>query len=250
VYDPAAKNPLYNVAVYVPAGTLQPLVKGVPTGADACSCRALFKSGALVATTTAVDGSFTLANAPVGNVTLVAQVGKWRRAIKITTQACEANPQPDKSLTLPGTLAGAGPDDNMPDIAVSTGNADTLECLMTRIGVPASEYVAGGGSGGHVHIFSGGNDTVTPGGYGNPEANAMPGAPPSYRALWTNPSQLMPFDITLLSCEGGETYEANPAALEAYLNAAGRAFASHLHYALFSGPMDTLGQNTYAAPPD
>ena len=40
VYDPAGKNPLYNVAVYVPVTPLQALPKGVPTGADACSCSA------------------------------------------------------------------------------------------------------------------------------------------------------------------------------------------------------------------
>jgi hypothetical protein len=249
VYDPAGKNPLYNVAVYVPAGDLQPIPKGVPTGADACSCGALFKSGALAATATAVDGSFTLTNVPVGNVALVLQVGKWRRALTVTTQACKTTSLPDGSLTLPGTLVGAGPDDDMPDIAVSTGNADTLECLMTRIGVPASEFVAGGANGGHVHVFSGGNDGPTPGGAGLPERNVMPGAPPSYRALWANQSQLMPFDITLLSCEGGETFNANPVALEYYLNAGGRVFASHFHYAFFSGALDTLGQNNYQAPP-
>jgi hypothetical protein len=76
VYDPAGKNPLYDVAVYVPRGSLAPLPKGVPTGADACSCVALFKSGALVSTLTAVDGSFTLSNVPVGaGVPLVLQVG-------------------------------------------------------------------------------------------------------------------------------------------------------------------------------
>jgi hypothetical protein len=58
----------------------------------------------------------------------------------------------------------------------------------------------------------------------------------------------MPYDITLLSCEGGETYNANPPALEAYLNAGGRAFASHFHYAWFAGPLDTM-QN-YSAPAD
>jgi hypothetical protein len=40
-------------------------------------------------------------------------------------------------------VAAGDTDDNMPDIAVSTGSADTLECLMLRIGLPASEYVAG-----------------------------------------------------------------------------------------------------------
>ncbi|HEV3190116.1 MAG TPA: hypothetical protein VGY54_06440, partial [Polyangiaceae bacterium] len=256
VYDPAGKNPLYNVAVYVPATALQPLPKGVLTGADACSCPSLFKSGALAATSTAVDGTFTLTNVPVGEVTLVLQVGKWRRAIKITTTSCQANAQPDKSLKLPGTLAGACPDDNMPDIAVSTGSADTLECLMTRIGVPGTEYVAGTGTTGHVHIFSGGNPKgggllpIFGGGGvgGRPERHPMPGAPSSPTALWMTQAQLMPYDITLLSCEGEETFNANPAALEAYLNAGGRAFGSHFHYAWFSGPIGTM-QN-YVAPPD
>ena len=252
VYDPAGKNPLYNIPVYIPATPLQPLGKGVPMGADACSCGALFKSGSLAATTTAVDGTFTLTNVPVGDISLVIQVGKWRRAIKLTTKMCQAHPQPDKSLTLPGTLTGAGPDDNMPEIAVSTGSADTLECLMTRIGVPAAEYVAGAATTGHVHLFSGG-DTAGGrfgggGGAGTPEANPMPGAPASSTDLWMTQAQLMPYDITLLSCEGGETYNANPAALEGYLNAGGRAFGSHFHYSFFSGPLGTM--QAYTAPTD
>jgi len=54
----------------------------------------------------------------------------------------------------------------------------------------------------------------------------------------------------LLSCEGGETYNANPAALEEYLNNGGRAFGSHFHYAWFSGPLQSGGTNTYSAPAD
>jgi hypothetical protein len=254
VYDPAGRNPLYNVAVYVPATSLRPLPKGVPTGADACSCHALFKSGALTATSTAVDGTFTLTNVPVGDLTLVLQIGKWRRAIKVSTRACEANAQTDKSLTLPGTLMGAGPDDNVPDIAVSTGEGDTLECLLTRIGVPAAEYVAGAGTTGHVHIFSGGAQLDAGGGgigvaVGKPEACPMPGAPSSSTDLWMTQDQLMRYDVTLLSCEGGETYHANPQALEAYLNAGGRAFGSHFHYSFFAGPLGTMQHQKYGAPP-
>ncbi len=157
VYDPAKKNPLYNVAVYVPATALTALPKGVPTGAAACSCDALFSSGSVVSTTTDVDGSFTLTNVPVGtSVPLVLQVGKWRKEVNIAVTACTANAQPDKSLALPATVA-AGSNDNIPDIAVSTGNADTLECLMTRIGLATTEYVAGAAGTGHIHVFSGGD---------------------------------------------------------------------------------------------
>ena len=244
VYDPAGKNPLYNVAVYVPATPLTALPKGVLTGADACQCGALFPSGALTNTSTAEDGSFTLSNVPVGNsVPLVLQVGKWRRLVHIPVQQCMENVEADKSLTLPGSVPAGNTDDNIPDIAVSTGSADTLECLMLRIGLPASEFVAGTSTAGHFHVFSGGTED------GQAEQNPMPGAPPSSTALWSSQAQLMPYDIVLLSCEGEETSNANPANLESYLNAGGRAFGSHFHYAWFSGPIDGSGQ-TYSAPAD
>jgi len=247
VYDPAGKNPLYNVVVYVPATPLVPLPKGVPTGGDACECGALFKSGAVVSTATAVDGSFTLTNVPVGSsVPLVIQVGKWRKAYTVNVASCQDNAQPDKSLAFPSTVAAGNTNDNIPDIAVSTGGADTLECLMLRIGLASSEYVAGPGSG-HVHIYSGGDPTGFSLG-GSPESPPMPGAPQSSTSLWSTQAQLMPYDIVLLSCEGGETYDANPPALEAYLNAGGRAFGSHFHYSWFSGPLESL-QN-YSAPAD
>ncbi len=221
VYDPAGKNPIYDVAVYIPATPLAALPKGVPTGADKCSCGALFQSGALANTTTAVDGSFKLNNVPVGSsVPLVLQVGKWRRALKVDVKKCQDNPQADKSLTLPGTVA-AGSDDNMPDIAVSTGEADSLECLLVRIGVSESEYVAGAAATGHVHIFSGGGSGGIGGGVGQPEQTPMTGAPSSSTSLWDTQSDLMPYDVVLLSCEGGETYKAIPQSLEDYLNAGG-----------------------------
>ena len=124
---------------------------------------------------------------------------------------------------------------------------------MKRIGLPDSEYVAGTAASGHVHVFSGGQSaTAYPGQptAGEAEVNLMPGAPQSSAALWSSADQLMPFDITMLSCEGRETYNANPQALEAYLNAGGRAFASHYHYAWFSGPDRRPGASTYTAPAD
>jgi hypothetical protein len=254
VYDPAGKVGIYGVAVYVPAAPLVPLPKGVPTGNDACSCGALFQSGAIVNTTTGEDGSFTLSNVPVGSsVPLVLQVGKWRRSLSVNVKACSDNAQADGMLTLPGTIPAGDTDDNMPDIAVSTGAADSLECLLVRMGVSKSEYVPGTSTAGHVHIFSGGNPAneqnlgfgVTA---GAPEETPMPNAPASPTALWSTYEQMMPFDVVLLSCEGGETYNAVPTSLEKYLDLGGRAFASHYHYAWFAGPLDT--QQGYSPPGD
>jgi hypothetical protein len=248
VYDPAMKNPLYGVSVYVPANPLVALPKGVPTGSDACSCGALYQSGAVASTSTAEDGSFTLPNAPVGSaVPLVIQVGKWRRKYTLNITSCQDNPQADKSLAFLGTIPAGDTDDNLPDIAVSTGHADTLECLMQRIGIPASEYVNGAAGTGHVHVFSGGQPGGGSGGIGGPEQNGMSNVA-SYQNLWASQDQLMPYDILLLSCEGGETYNAKPDVLEAYLNAGGRAFSSHFHYAWFAGPLQTM--QSYSAPMD
>jgi hypothetical protein len=253
VYDPAGNNPLFDVAVYVPAKPLTPLPKGVPTGKDACSCGALFPSGAVTSTTTAVDGSFTLTNVPVGSaVPLVLQIGKWRRQIDVPVKGCQDNPLPDKSLAFLGTIPAGDTLDSIPDIAVSTGSADTLECLLLRIGLPTTEYVAGAAAGGHVHVFSGGSpQTSTPPagatGAGAAENPPMTGAPASWTNLWDKVDDLMPYDILLLSCEGGETYNSNPPVLEAYLNAGGRAFASHYHYAWFAGSVE--GDNTVPPPP-
>jgi hypothetical protein len=250
VYDPAGQNPLFNVAVYVPARPLAPLPKGVPVGPDACNCGALFPSGAIASTTTALDGTFTLANVPVGDaVPLVLQIGKWRHLLHVKVAQCMPNPQPAR-LLLPGSVPAGNTDENMPDIAVSTGSADTLECLFQRMGLPASEYVAGAGGTGHVHVFSGGQTGGMPTGMGPGQAEnpGMAGAPASSTSLWSSVDQLMPYDVTVLSCEGGETYNANPQALEEYLNRGGRAFASHFHYAFFSGPISST--QSYTAPAD
>jgi hypothetical protein len=239
VYDPAGRDPLYNIVVYIPKGSPTATLPQLPAGVTAasCGCSALFPP-LLTYTTTGADGSFTLKDVPPGNQQLVVQAGKWRRMWTVDVQSAGSNPQP--MLTLPKTVSQPG--DSMPDIAVSTGVADTLECLMTRIGLPSSEFVAGASTAGHVHMFAGG----LPGGTGThtigrpelPPATPAGGAvPTSFTDLWATQAQLMPYDITLLACEGGETYDANPPALEAYLNAGGRVFASHYHYAWFGGPI-------------
>jgi hypothetical protein len=115
----------------------------------------------------------------------------------------------------------------MPQIAVSTGMLDSLECLLLRVGVDASEFVAGNATTGHVHIFLGGQpgsqgDTLgacggaTGTSVGGSETGVMPNEPASYQALWDSTAHLMQYDMVLLSCEGGETYNPNLQALHDY----------------------------------
>lgn len=227
VYDPAGNDPLYNVAVYVPGSALPDL----PAGAG-CDCASLFPQTILTSATTDADGAFVLSNVPTGsNVPLVVQTGKWRRVYSVAIDSpCESNAAPDHSLRLPSMSA----EGNLPDIAISTGGADSLECLPLRIGVDSSEFTAGAGGPGHVHIFTGYAGATTVG-----------GSPQSYQALWDSTTDLMKNDVVLLSCEGQETANvtaANQQALLDYASLGGRVFASHYHYVWFDqGPFDQYG---------
>src|SRR4029079_7089617 len=84
VYDPAGKNPLYNVVVYVPNSPPKPFVDG----ATCDKCDTLYTGDPLVSALTGPDGKFSLENVPVGaDIPLVIQIGKWRKQIKIPSVA-------------------------------------------------------------------------------------------------------------------------------------------------------------------
>jgi hypothetical protein len=138
---------------------------------------------------------------------------------------CEETNLPDKLLTLPKNHN----EGDMPMIGISTGGSDTLECLLSRVGVDSSEFSPGATTDGHIQIYQGGTYGVVP--------NTNPPGPQSSVGLWDSPADLMRYDIVLLSCEGDETTSMNQSALLDYTAAGGRVFASHYHYAWFnSGP--------------
>ncbi|MEO7036774.1 MAG: hypothetical protein ABI548_22685 [Polyangiaceae bacterium] len=238
VYDPAGKNPLYNVSVYVPdPSSPLPKLENVPVG---CGCSQLYPTKVLATgSPTDATGHFTIPCAPSGTVSLVVQTGKWRKQYDgIAVLANQPNMAP--KLRLPASSA----EGSLPNIAIATGGADSLECLPLRIGVAASEYVSGSATGGHMHIYTGYHG-----------ATMAQGSVEAYQALWDQQAHLNEHDVVLLSCEGQETTGGNPGvpmntAFQTYLmnyaNAGGRVFASHFHYAWFnSGPFDT-GANKLA----
>jgi hypothetical protein len=231
VYDPAGNNPIPGVAVYVPAAV--PLAD-LPKGASCGDCNRLYKGKVLASAVTGPDGTFSMVDPPSlgggGTVPLVVQAGKWRAVYSANVKTCADNTTSQK-LLLPRN-ASVTPSANLPDIAISTGGLDSLECLLTRIGVDPSEYTSGPGGSGHVHIFQGGV-----GGAGVPGPQSPGGSPQSYAALWNSAASLQNYDVVLLSCEGGETQAPNPSALEQYVRMyGGRVFASHFHYAWFTAP--------------
>ena len=99
VYAPNGTDPLPNVTVYIPNAPVDAFTPGV-----SCPVVGQAPSGSpLVGTTTAVDGSFTLVNVPVGsNIPLVIVAGRWRRQLVIPgTTACTANPLPANFVVMP-----------------------------------------------------------------------------------------------------------------------------------------------------
>jgi hypothetical protein len=237
IYDPAGKDPLYGAVAYVPSKPVLPFKDG-----PACqSCNSLYTGSPVAAAVTDASGRFVIQNAPSGsNVPLVIQLGKWRKQLKVSTvAACQDNPQPDKSLRLPNNHHVG----DIPNIAISTGGADTLECLLLRMGVDAAEYVPGTSTAGRIHIFQGsgaGGFTLPfmiPGLNNIGAPNTSPAAPSSSSALWSSDSAMSLYDIVMLSCEGSETANMNQQVLFDYAKAGGRVFASHFHYSWFNtGP--------------
>jgi hypothetical protein len=230
IYDPAGKNPLYGVVAYVPNKTPDPIT----TGASCYSCSDLYTGDPIATSITDATGKFTITKAPDGaNIPLVIQVGKWRRQFVLpSVTQCADTAVPDQTLTLPKNAS----EGDMPNIAMSTGSADTLECLLTRIGVDDAEVVPGTTATGHIHIFKGNN--------GAPDTN--PKSPDPSMALWDSDADIMKYDIVLLSCEGQETENMNQQVLFDYTTAGGRVFASHYHYAWFNtGPFGAANLATW-----
>lgn len=229
VYAPNGTLPLYNVNVYVPNSP----VGDLPSGAQCDRCGAPLSGNPLVQTITDTEGKFVLQNVPVtDNVPLVIQVGKWRRQVTIpTVPSCVDTPLDAATTRLPRNQN----EGDIPQMALTTGGADALECLLRKIGLDDAEFTAAGGSG-RVHLYtgSGGTPRFAAGLNGGASfANAT--------TLWDTTAHLQPYDVTFLSCEGGQNPGTKPQtarqALFDYTNLGGRVFASHWHnYWIEAGP--------------
>lgn len=242
IFDPSGTLPLYNIGVYVPNAALDP----VPDGLSCDQCDATFSGDPLVSALTDTHGRFVIEDVPVGtNIPLVIQIGKWRREVTIpSVAACVDNPMIDANVTrLPRSMA----EGNLPRIALTTGSADPLFCLLRRLGIDDSEFGIAGSTA-RIHFFRGANGSMHfDSGFG-----ASPGAtfPNAQTTLWTD--GWANYDIVMLSCEGNTyptTKDGHRTALRDYLAAGGRAFATHYHYNWFQGdaPADLQSIATFSS---
>jgi hypothetical protein len=234
VYDPAGKVPLYNVVVYVPNGEVKPFLPGAQC--DRCDASVLNPAAA---TLTDTKGHFTLQDVPVGaNIPLVIQVGKWRRQIKIdNVPRCVDTPLTNKDQTRLPKNKGEG---DIPLIAITTGGADSMECLPRRMGLDDAEFTTDTGAG-RIHLYQGrDNDMDIASKRFTATLNAGAMFTPA-TTLWGDVDHLKNYDIVILSCEGDPLEDEKPvtarAALYNYESIGGRVFASHWHRIWFSdGP--------------
>ena len=233
VYAPNGTLPLYGVNVYVPVNEPGPL----PEGAQCDRCSAGPLGGAYTQTSTDEMGRFTLRDVPATtDVPVVIQVGKWRRQIKIPNiAACQDVPVDAADTRLPKNRM----EGDIPKIAITTGNADALECLPRKLGVDDSE-IGLPGTDQRIHLYAGnGRSSFAAGHPGGT------GAIPSATTFWDNVDKLKPYDITFLSCEGSQRVATKPQAaldaMKAYADLGGRVFASHWHNIWISGQFPTAG---------
>jgi hypothetical protein len=247
VFAPNGTLPLYGANVYIPNRPLPPQTEG----AVCDRCTDTLPGYPLSKVQTDEAGKFTLSDVPAGaNVPVVISIGKWRRQITIPNVAQCAN----TALTAQDTrLPKNKSEGDMPKIAISTGSADALECLVRKLGIADSELTTDA-QGGSINLFT---DSGAGGGEGaNKFQGGFAGGSGNFSnstSLWNNVGKLKSYDIVILSCEGGQHEETKSQAaldaMKAYADFGGRVFMSHWHNIWIEGSTEGGGNQAPAVWP-
>lgn len=245
IYAPNGTLPLPNVEVYVPNASVEAFVDGP----NAPRCDQAPSGHPLVATLTDANGNFVLKDVPATTgVPVVVIAGKWRRQLTVDVPAC-TNTALDVTKTR---LPKSHTEGDIAHIAVVTGSADAVECLMRKTGVVDSEFSTSSGSG-RIHLFAG------PGGGTNKFDIANGGASfASGTALWASTSTLSAYDQVVLGCDAvpnpaGSIAGTSLVAMQAYADAGGRVYLSHWNnywvQSITAWPVATWGNLAQLADP-
>jgi len=222
VYAPNGTDPLPNVQVYVPNAAVAGFTPGV-----SCPVVGAVPSGTpLVGQTTAVDGSFTIPDMPVGtNIPLVIVSGRWRRQLVIpTVTACTNTALPQGFVSFPQNQSQG----DIPKIALATGSVDAVECVLRKVGISDFEFTDPNGTNGYVgrvNLYLGDGSSKSGGA-------TIDTATPVETTLMANSSTLNTYDLLMLPCEGGEYQRTSTelANIISFANAGGRVYSTHYSY--------------------
>jgi hypothetical protein len=232
-------DPVPNVVVYIPNAPLQAFGPGVT-----CSqCGAEVTGSPLVETTTAFDGTFTLANVPSndippsGKIPVVIQLGRWRRTFLYDIASCTTTQL--GNLVMPHNKT----EGDIPLTAISTGAVDSIECVLLKMGVDQAEFTPDTGAG-RIHLYSTASDYSAANKDG---AGASLGATtPGEAALMGAGGTFMDYDQILLPCWGARFTKtaAELSNLVTYANSGGHFFATHFSYSWLykNNPFNTTAQ--------
>jgi hypothetical protein len=261
VYDPAGKNPIPHVFVFVPTDP-NGQIPAITPGADTCGSCDVPIGSYVTATMSSATGSFSLTGVPTGtHVPIVFQIGKWRREVFVSTTSCQNTALTAADTHLPASRAQG----DMPAMALLTGGLDDLGCFLSRVGIDHGEYTSPHG-GGRIDVYQGLNQAgngpgLSTGTAGNCTNTSCP--------LWSSKASLEAYDIVLLACEGntfdstvstvdsGLTFggsgsnvtAASKQAMHDWLDEGGKVFATHFHYTWFmNGPPDFQGVAAWKGP--
>ena len=221
IYAPNGTLPLSGVTVYVPISDPGPLM----SGPQCDRCVDSLPGGAYTQTQTDEAGHFQLIDVPAASgVPLVIQVGKWRKQVTLPpVSACQDMALDTVSTTLPRDHT----EGDMPQIAITTGNADALECLIRKLGIADSEITTDMQSG-KVHLYNGNGANKFAAGFAGGTGGFS-----DAQTLWGDTTKLSNYDIVMFSCEGNQNPSTKPQtamqAVHDYAGLGGRLFLSHWH---------------------
>jgi hypothetical protein len=210
VFAPNGTDPVPGAFVYVPN-------MGLPEFPSTISCDLCGDIGAAAANTkTAYDGTFTLTHVPSGSaIPVVIQLGRFRRVMNIDITPCAQQAAPldvkVQGQRLPKKDGEMDPNDNVPKIAVATGDWDQIECVLKRMGIEQFDLYE----------------------------DRDPGQPPptvgSLSSLLADANKLNGYNILIVNCTDNqfESIVASAGAkknLEAFVGGGGRLYATDWAY--------------------
>ena len=242
VYAPNGTLPLYGIVVYAP--NVDP--GALASGAQCNRCGDSLPGGMITMTTTDEAGHFRLTGVPAGaNVKIVITSGKWRRILTLpNVTQCTDNALAATDTRLPKNK-GEG---DLPQIAITTGSADALECLVRKLGIDDAEITTDAQNG-RIHLYT---DASAGNGQGTSSFQSG-GSFSDAQALWGSLDKMKTYDILIFSCEGAQHPETKPQAamdaVKAYADFGGRVFMSHWHNIWIEGSTQGGGNQAPAVWP-